>query len=325
MFVSIDDTFLIRENIPYDLLDKCLNFIINQRNFNRTNIENAYKENSSKPIKILVKFYDEEVDIIIKTKFNKDLKFVNIKKSLIFNEYNFEVDKLLKKIDKFQLEKIKFFPKTYLSKNIVFQNLARGNSYLPDKLPDFSSNLLSNIAKVINELSLKNVSKTNISSYIAHFKFSKEKDPLNFKIINNFILLVNNYLKDNIKTSLTHGDFKFEHLFIFENNLEYLVDWENVGVRSIFFDLMNFFTPWFVKRSYNYSQIKNYISKFIVDYLPNLKKDIENKFDIYFCLYALERYMRMYNSRTIKFDLDEAYKRYNSLFKNLSEEIRSEY
>ena len=107
-----------------------------------------------------------------------------------------------------------------------------------------------------------------------NLNFPKKKDPLNFKIINNFNLFINNYLEEKIITSLTHGDFKFEHLFVLENNLEYLVDWENVDLRSVSFDLFNFFTPWFVKRSYNYLQIKKFICEFAKDYLPNLKKNL---------------------------------------------------
>ena len=34
--------------------------------------------------------------------------------------------------------------------------------------------------------------------------------------------------------------------------------------------------------------------------------------------------MRIYNSRTIKFNLNQAYKRYNYIFKNLSQEICNE-
>ena len=324
MFISIDDTFLIRDNLSRELLIKCLNFVKNQRNLKKSKVEGAYKKNKPKSIKISKKIDHEKIDIIIKTKYNKDFKYINLNKSLIFNENNHEYDKLIKKFDKFKLDKIKFFPKTYKSKNIVFQNLALGNFYLPEKLSDFGSGLLSIIAGVINKLSSKNKDKSYVSSHMSKFKFSKKKDPLNFKIINNFNLFINNYLEEKIITSLTHGDFKFEHLFVLENNLEYLVDWENVDLRSVSFDLFNFFTPWFVKRSYNYLQIKKFICEFAKDYLPNLKKEFENKFDIYFCIFALERYMRIYNSRTIKFNLNQAYKRYNYILKNLSQEICNE-
>ena len=129
----------------------------------------------------------------------------------------------------------------------------------------------------------------------------------------------------NIVTSLTHGDLKFEHLFILDNQLEYVIDWENADIRSIFFDLLNFFIPWFVRRSYNYIQIKEYIFAFIQKYLPDLESLILKKYDLYFSIYGLERYKRMFEVRTIEFDLDAAYKRYHLLLYKLSEELNCEH
>lgn len=321
MFISVNETFLIREKLSNKILNKCLDFVVNQRNLNKENIENAYKTNISKIVKIPQKFYEEDIHIIIKTKFNKDYKYININKSIIFSDLENGAKKFLKKIDQFQLEKIYFFPKTYLSKNMVFQVLAKGNFYRPDKLSDICADLRANIASIVNDISAENIKVIKISKYLNNFKFLNVKDQLNEDIIKSFIFILDRYNKEDIKTSLTHGDFKFEHLFTIDGNIEYLVDWENVGIRSIFFDIMNFFIPWFVKRSFNFFEIKKYICKFIEDCLPNLKKDIQNKFEIYFCLYGLERYERLHNSRTVEFDIDEAYKRYNFLFKNLIKEI----
>ena len=107
--------------------------------------------------------------------------------------------------------------------------------------------------------------------------------------------------------------------------MEYLIDWENVDLRSIFFDLLNFFTPWFVHRSYNYPQIKKYISKFIQNYLPHLQIFIQDKYDLYFAIFAMERYKRIDNARSIEFDINEAYKRYNFIFNKLTDGINHEY
>ena len=320
MFISVNETFLIRDSLPNKILNKCLNFVVNHKNLDKENIENAYKTNISKLVKIPQKFYKEDVHVIIKTKFNKDYKYININKSIVLSNLENETKKFLKKIDRFQLEKINFFPKTYSNKKIVFQVLAKGNFYRPNKLSDICSNLKTNIASIINDISAENVREIKISKYLDNFKFLKVKDQLNLNIRRNFIFILNKYKKEDIKTSLTHGDFKFDHLSSINGNIEYLIDWENVGIRSIFFDLMNFFIPWFVKRSYNFFEIKKYICKFINDYLPNLEKDIQNKFEIYFCLYGLERYERMHNGRTVEFNIDEAYRRYNFLFKELIKE-----
>ena len=94
MFISIDDTFLIRDNLSRELLIKCLNFVKNQRNLKKSKVEGAYKKNKPKSIKISKKIDHEKIDIIIKTKYNKDFKYINLT-SFIFNEYNPEL-RLLK-------------------------------------------------------------------------------------------------------------------------------------------------------------------------------------------------------------------------------------
>ena len=89
-------------------------------------------ENSSK-------FYKEDVHVIIKTKFNKDYKYININKSIVLSNLENET-KVFKKIDRFQLEKSTFFQKLIQIKN-SFQVLAKGNFYRPNKLSDICSNL----------------------------------------------------------------------------------------------------------------------------------------------------------------------------------------
>ena len=69
--------------------------------------------------------------------------------------------------------------------------------------------------------------------------------------------------------------------------MEYVIDWERVETRSIFFDIFNFFIPWFARRSYDYLEIKKFMLNFIKNYLPNLKSLIEEKYDLYFNLFVL--------------------------------------
>ena len=256
------------------------------------------------------------MDIVIKTKFNKDYKFINLNKHKIFYKLDKKTKLNISKFDKLELHKIKFFPPTYISGNLVFQQLAKGNYYRPNNLVDFNSILLKNIAHVINILSSLKNNEIKVSDCLAYFDDLNIKDTLNSKIINVFILKLKSYKNETFKTTLTHGDFKFEHLFILNNKLEYVVDWENIGERSIFFDLLNFFIPWFVHRSFNYSQIKDYIKEFIQVYLPYINA-ISEKYDLYFSIFALERYMRINQARSVEFNLDEAYKRYNFIFKKL--------
>jgi len=319
MFINIDNAFFIKDNISDEMLSQCISFVANQGGKKETFVETAYKNNVPQIIKLSKTIYDEGVDIIIKTKFNNDYKFININKSKIFYEYNDLIDSGVRNINQFNLHKIKFFPPTYLSESLIIQQLAKGVFFRPDNFSDLTPNLLKNIANVIDVFSSLNVSKIEVSKYLNDLETSCAKDSLNSKIINIFILKLKYFEHENLRITLTHGDFKFEHLFILDDQLEYLVDWENAGLRSVFFDLLNFFVPWFVNRSYNYVQIKRYINEFIKTHLPQLQYYIQDKYDLYFCVFALERYRRIHDARTIEFDLDAAYKRFNSLFKKLAD------
>jgi thiamine kinase-like enzyme len=181
--------------------------------------------------------------------------------------------------------------------------------------------MLKNVAKVIQVLSSIQHKSINVINYLKDFKFSNDKDHLNNELLKTFSLVIKKFSNKNISLTLTHGDFKIEHLYTFNNELEYVIDWENVGIRSIFFDLLNFFVPWFVKRSYDYFQLKNYIFKFIQNYNPNLLSYMSDKYDLYFSIFALERYIRLHNSRNINFNMSLAYQRYNQLFLKISKDL----
>ncbi len=317
MFVNIDENFFIKKQITKKKLKQCISLISNQQNTKNLIIERAYKNNNSKKINFPYGIKEKDIDIVIKTKFNKDYKYINLNKSIVLCKENKKIKSTLKKISKYQLNKIKFFPRTYIFKKIVFQELARGKIHIPNNLSKFSSILLKNIAFVVNKLSTLNNSEIKISNYLNKNKFEKKADKLNSKLIDIFTKFLKKNPEQTIKLSLTHGDFKFEHIFLRKGQLEYVIDWDCIGNRSIFFDLLNFFIPWFQKRSYDYFEIKEYILKFIKKYIPNLKNDINNKYDIYFSFYALERYQRIHNARTTKFNIGKAYKRYNDLFKKI--------
>ena len=320
-FKSVSDEFLIRNSISDELLDKCFTFVINQRCIERTKVEEAYKKNISLSIEFPQNIKDEGVDVVIKSKFNNNDKFVNLNKSVIFYEYK-NSGLRIEKVKKLQLSNIKFFPQTHVSGDLIFQQLAKGIYFRPEKFSELSQNLTNNIAETINILSKLEKNKIKVSNYLGNLKFTETQDSLNFQILNTFVLIIENYKDEEINISLTHGDFKFEHLFTKDNQLEYLIDWENVGLRVIFFDLMNFFIPWFVHRSFNYIQIKDYINQFVKNYLPHLEGCIKEKYDLYFSVFALERYIRINDKKNLEFDKDKAYQRYNILFKSLANEIK---
>jgi len=231
----------------------------------------------------------------------------------------------LSKIEIFNLNEISFFPPTFISDNIVFQSLAEGTFYMPEKLNEFKEDFLKNIASVIHNFSLTKQNELKISNFISNFKDINIENNLNSEIVLINLKILKKYKHLKVRESLTHGDLKFDHIYILNNKIEYVIDWENVGIRSIFFDLLNLFIPWFVHRSFNFIIIKNYVIRFIKRYLPNLLKDILKKYDIYFCLFALERFKRINEARSIKFDKNSANQRYNFIFKNLTKEIYREH
>ena len=206
------------------------------------------------------------------------------------------------------------------------QNLAKGTNRVPKKISEFNSFLLSSVAIVINNLSSKNNEEIKVNKYLNNFKFLNQKNIQKKKIINSLLLILKNYKNEKIITALTHGDFKCEHLFMLNNKLEYVIDWENISCRSIFFDLFNYFIPWFVHRSYNYFKIKIFILEFLKTYLPYLLNYISDKYDLYFSIFALERYLRMHNHKTLEFETKhKAYKRYDKLFGKLINDIKYKY
>ena len=221
------------------------------------------------------------------------------------------------------MKNIYFFPPTFFFRGIVIQNLSRGTNYIPKKISEFNNSLLTSISKIIHTLSSKKKLKLKVDKYLNSFKFLNAKNLSNQKIISKLVLILKKYKKEKIITTLTHGDFKSEHLFLLNNKLEYVIDWENVGRRSVFFDLFNYFIPWFAQRSHNYFKIKVFILKFVKKYLPHLLSCASDKYDLYFSIFALERYSRIYNRKSVKFDRKQkAYKRYSNIFKKLISDIK---
>lgn len=325
MFKNINNIFLIKSHISHKKLLKCILFITKQSSLNEIDIKRKYNKSLEKFIKIPKNINIKNVDLIIKTKINNDYKFINIEKSLIFNLQK-KLNLNNKKISKYKLKNIPFFPQTYISRNVVKQNLAKGTNRVPKKISEFNSFLLSSVAIVINNLSSKNNEEIKVNKYLNNFKFLNQKNIQKKKIINSLLLILKNYKNEKIITALTHGDFKCEHLFMLNNKLEYVIDWENISCRSIFFDLFNYFIPWFVHRSYNYFKIKIFILEFLKTYLPYLLNYISDKYDLYFSIFALERYLRMHNHKTLEFETKhKAYKRYDKLFGKLINDIKYKY
>lgn len=322
-FINLDNKYLVNKKLSHKLLIKCINYINNQISYEKKIIHKNLKNGKLKKVNLSKEIYNIGVDVIIKTKFNKDFKFINLKKSIIFFKKKKNIQNSLNKINEFKNSQIFFFPQTQVYKKFVFQKLASGKINCPKKLSNFDRSLLKNIFIVIDKLSRLERKQNIISNYLKKLKYIKnlKKNDLNYKIIESALDILKKNQKKKIITSITHGDYKLEHLYLRNNKIEYVIDWENISTRSIFFDLFNFFIPWFTKRSYNLRQIKAHISKFTQDYLPGLHDLINNQFEIYFSLYILERYERFHYARTSNFNPKQASARYNLLFKSLIKDL----
>ena len=95
--------------------------------------------------------------------------------------------------------------------------------------------LLEDIAKVINVLSSNYNKNYKVLNFLENFKSNSTNNKLTKKIIDINLLKLNKSNDKDIKFSLTHGDFKFEHLFLYQGKLEYVIDWETVRFQINFF------------------------------------------------------------------------------------------
>lgn len=323
MYVNIDNCFFIKCKKPEETLLKTIAFVANQKKVTNLIIKKAYEKNDKIKINLPANLLKKNIDIIIKRNFNSDFRFIDIKKFKIFYSTDFKTDLFFEKIKKFKLHNIKFFPETFLKDDFVFQKLSKGNFFRPNELSEISDNLLKNIAEVVNVLTSKYNTNSKVSDFLKNFDTNLVNNKLTKKIVDINLLKLNKCSNDDIKFSLTHGDFKFEHLFLYRGKLEYVIDWESVESRSIFFDIFNFFIPWFARRSYNYIEIKKFILNFIENYLPNLKSLIQRKYDLYFNIFMLERFSRIKNFGIFTKEKEKAFERFNNIFKNFYDEINN--
>ena len=324
MFVKVDDSVYVRRSLSPRLMSNCLAFVERQMGVEKGILENACRRGISHSLLLPKDVHYEDVDIAIKTNFNNDYKFINITKSVLFYQSSSSSSSIMDVIDRFDLSDIYFFPGTYVSGELIYQQLAAGGFYRPETLDDFRSYFLRNLVEVVDVLSCREECEIRISDYLRDCNVISTADHLNIDIIKIFYSVLQKSKQQYFFMSLSHGDLKFEHIATLDGRLEYVIDWENVGVRSMFFDLLNYFVPWFQYRSYGYLQIKEYIFQFIQSYIPGLFHRLSDNYDIYFSLFVLERYIRIRQARSDDFDLDAAYKRYNLLFLNMAKELSDE-
>ena len=78
-FIYINNSFLIKDKISKRKLNESILFIIKKSDLKKEFINKAIKKNKIRKVSLPKSF---DVDIILKTKLNKDLKFINLGKSI---------------------------------------------------------------------------------------------------------------------------------------------------------------------------------------------------------------------------------------------------
>ena len=76
MYISIDDNFLIKNHISFELLDKCFAFIESQSGIKKNLIEKAFKKKILHSIEFPKKINSEIIDMVIKTKLSTLLQCI---------------------------------------------------------------------------------------------------------------------------------------------------------------------------------------------------------------------------------------------------------
>ena len=166
-FIFINKSFLIKDKINKKKLNQSILFSLNKSNLKKDFINAAIKRHKVIEINLPKNF---DTDIIFKTNFNKDLKFINLSDSKIFYKKGIFGISFLKKIKDFKLNEIKFFPRTYLYKGMIFQQIAKGYFIRPNKFPDFKESFFKDFSKFINILSSLNNKKIKVNRFVKNFK-----------------------------------------------------------------------------------------------------------------------------------------------------------
>ena len=99
-FITINNEFLIKKSISNEILKKCFSFVANQRRIKISKIKHSYNKCILKTIKLPNNIKKKDVNIVIKSKFNKGYRFINLNKTILFYEHknsdlNFKKSKVI--------------------------------------------------------------------------------------------------------------------------------------------------------------------------------------------------------------------------------------
>ena len=120
----------------------------------------------------------------------------------------------------------------------------------------------------------------------------------------------------DIITGLSHGDLKFDHIFLFQSSLK-IIDWETVSIRSLMFDTINLVAPWISRRP----ELAYGLEDFLIRSTSELLQPIElvsdlwldEIIDTYVQVYILERIKRVLEVSSKSYDYSRGLTRAHDL------------
>jgi thiamine kinase-like enzyme len=130
-----------------------------------------------------------------------------------------------------------------------------------------------------------------------------------------------------IRCALTHGDLKFEHIFVQNTKITSIIDWETLGVRSKYFDYYNLILPWM---SHQHSPASSTLFDTRLRELTSTHKHFKHFYEdrdaeyIYLQFYLLERLLRIFENKNSGYDKQNGINRFIKLSKFIGEFYREQ-
>ena len=128
-------------------------------------------------------------------------------------------------------------------------------------------------------------------------------------------------LNRTIPMGLSHGDFKFDHIFLVKDEVKF-IDWDTLGRRSIYFDYFNLIAPWLLHHKFEENTSFDVLRN-INTISENISKDCTKKkikiSDVVFYIdvFLIERLTRVIEGKLQMSSKLESFKRQINANRNL--------
>jgi hypothetical protein len=192
------------------------------------------------------------------------------------------------------IEGNELWPKTWLEVTTIYQDyifdividIIKSNRIINIDAVDYATKMFKTI---VNKAKYSSTVTIKDYNYIVQYS-------------NEILSQINSDYSKNIYLSYVHGDFKFSHIIVEDNNEAKVIDWETYGRRSLLFDFFNPLGPWMI---HNISTIDNDMKRIYEDIVNQFEIKIESEFghefsnevfsniDLYRNIYHLDRLARI--------------------------------